>query len=79
MTKAKAHAHAADTPSTPTGAGHYGLVASASEAPKTVGLTDPNTATGAIVCRQNAPRACLPTLLNIETALKTATPLSKSP
>ncbi|WP_294532569.1 hypothetical protein [uncultured Rhodoblastus sp.] len=79
MTKIKARTHAADIASTPKGAGQYSLVAATSLATKTVAETDPDATTNNIPCRQNAPCACLPTLLNIETALTTPTPLHKSP
>jgi hypothetical protein len=75
MTKTKARTHAAYFASTPKGAGHDGLVASARNAPKTKGLIKLAVATIAIGSRQNAPRQSLPKLLPIGTGIRTGTPL----
>jgi hypothetical protein len=75
MTKTKARTHAANIPSTPTGAGHDGLVASARNAPGTKGLIKLRVATTAIGNRHNAPRPCLTKLLAIGTGIRTATSL----
>jgi hypothetical protein len=75
MTTTKARTHAANIASTPTGAGHDGLVASARNAPETMGLIKLSVATTAIGSRQNARRQSLPKLLAIGTGIRTGTPL----
>ena len=75
MTKTKGRPHAADIASTPKGAGHDDLVASAPKAQETVRLIKLNVATAAIGRRQNAPRPSLQKLLASRTALRARTPL----
>ena len=75
MTKTKARPHAAGITSTPKGAGHDDLVASAPKMRETVGLIKLNVATAAIGRRQNAPRPSLQKPLACATALRTGTPL----
>jgi hypothetical protein len=79
MIKTKAQAHAADLASTPKGAGHEGLVASAPKAPNIPSAILQPTATNAILRCQTPPPSSPPMRLAIETALRNATPPFKSP
>jgi hypothetical protein len=62
MTKTKARTHAADIASTPKGAGHDDLAASARNAPETEGPIKLDVAATAIGRRENTPRPCVPKL-----------------